>query len=324
MCPLDLARRERRACACEEAAGYLSMAATLLQAALSESIFSQADCVVVGEEQAVAWARTTADLDAAFDGRVQSALSLTDLDDILARRRGAELPSSLCMVYLVNEYARGASTASSQSSSSMSSAISQSQVQNVILGHSFVMFAHFCRQGQNRGLALGNERKHCDNVFPQLCVAPDRRSIAKAIESYTESHLSCSGMMSDELMDDPEYRQEILMAVDEELESVEHLQVLEQPDPDKPKQTLGSTDLRHLTDMWNSAHTIKTTTHMISATKLEALSTKVCETLRTVVRCGGDISGLDARQVWAQSVAYLSAAHTLRKILLCAASILEN
>ena len=68
----------------------------------------------------------------------------------------------------------------------------------------------------------------CDGATrsTELFITPNRKSVVDAVTAYTQSHLSCEAMMGDELMDDPEYRLEMLEAVQEELESVSDLQIM--------------------------------------------------------------------------------------------------
>ena len=329
-----------------EAASRRVMAGILSQTELGNRILADATCVVAGKEHTVF--RALEDLSPlikdTFKGSVSIANSLDQLEATLRSRCAAEPPTKLCIIIFADTYSEGDFDSNSNSfetlATATTTAMSYRDIQNVVHGHPFVMVAqiseHIAKaaggEGEREGRWRNNDEDNDDGergggregrgkgegeageMQRPFFIEPTLKSIASAVIAYTETHLSCAGMMRDELMDDAEYKQEILEAVDEELESVAHLSHIERPTIDGCTR-IQKQDMDYLTTLWKSAHTIKTTSHMISATKLGLLSHLLCELLRHVVHSGGNILRLDAREVWKQSQEYVSTAHTLRMIL---------
>ena len=109
----------------------------------------------------------------------------------------------------------------------------------------------------------------------------DRSWFVSRLREEVEKHFSWHHMMEDELMEDSEFRSEMLRVVVEELGEISSIHV---PSTcDQLERNLKRNN-RYLTTLWKLSHSFKTTARLAGGLELESQSTVICDILRPVVR----------------------------------------
>jgi hypothetical protein len=142
-----------------------------------------------------------------------------------------------------------------------------------------------------------NELSSCLNNDDNVTTPSKCTWFCSQIMNVLQVHFSWNKMMdSDELMEDPEYRTEILEAVLEEFSEFFSINI--PPTYElyvNAVQTSQHKYLEYLTKIWKMSHSFKTTARLICGNKLELQSSLVCSCLRPVVRDGVHIDSLQDR-----------------------------
>ena len=137
--------------------------------------------------------------------------------------------------------------------------------------------------------------------------------LLEKLETVSAKHLSWTTMMSDDLMDDPEYQEEIFGAVVEELSMISSIRLPFNYNNELNKSTSHHHfDYPYLNRVWKLSHSYKTTGTLVGGVLLEARADALCGMLRPVVQRKVDEQTLDHEQVYSAITQFLAAAATLR------------
>lgn len=280
------------------------MSDQLAQSTLRDHILSKSVCIIFGEEETVNCIHLTHSnlLERVFAERIQLICTVQTLKRALIKQSNGDGCDNLCIIVLAK-------------STAMVPGLDDLLFNSVVQNHFTITM---CFKESYASNDVGNAH------VMQYCIEPSYNSLRDAVLDFTDAHLSCFEMMKDELMDEKEYQRELLAAVDEELGlllDAHQLGDLILADTNNSERCRN--DLTYLINVWKSAHTMKTTAHMISATKLEAITASLCDLLRGYLHGEKDMTNLSIRQVSIQVAEYLAAATILRALLKHAAKILE-
>ena len=139
------------------------------------------------------------------------------------------------------------------------------------------------------------------------------KELLEKLETVSAKHLSWTSMMSDDLMDDPEYQEEIFGAVVEELSMISSIQLPFIYNNELNKSTSHHHfDYPYLNRVWKLSHSYKTTGTLVGGVLLEARAHALCDMLRPVVQRKVDEQTLDHERVYSAITQFLAATATLR------------